>query len=352
MFVFRMEDISNFDGVSREYKISFEDLPRINKQCIDKYIAEKIKKAVNGSDKRDILNYSKSLAVCLLKYNKRNSNELHICKIDKCDFISYCSPKIKYKEKDYLLKDRVEQNTLFKNDKEIKLQNFVIDISNNTILNKYLNQFTSEGKGLKAYASPEKDCEVVMMQADTDWKVSANNLHSVYVLFALQLKYGFLCDDTIENIKQRFQELQDTFEDENEKRAFLILILHLYFNLDFERDILSTTPVYGEDYNYDSISLFDQIADDDFKAAESYNNYYFSLDVLSRIFFDECQKYLINLIREQLEKFSAVSADTAKSLSEIEINNPEMYDGIIHLMKNEKIIAETQSGRYFLEYSM
>ena len=349
MLVFRTEDRSHLDGVPREYEISFDNLPRINKQDVDIHIAKKIKDAVNGSKNRDILDYSKSLAVCLLKYNKRNSNELHICYIDKCDIISYYSPKGKYKEKNYLLKDRVEHNTLFKNNKEIILSNFVIDISNNTILRKYLIQFTAKCKGLKAYASPEKDYEVVMMQAENDLKISANNLHSVYALFALQLKYSFLCYDTIMNINQRIQELQDTFEDEKEKEAFLILILHLYFKIDFERDSLSTAPIYGEDYIYDSISLFDQIAYDDFKSAESYNNYYFPLDVLSRIIFDECQKYLIDLIRERLINFSAVSVDKAKSLLEIEIDNPEMYDGIIDLMKYKKIIAETQNGRYYLE---
>lgn len=349
MFVFRTEDRSNSDGVPREYKIPLDDLPRIKKQDVDKHIAEKIKNSVNGSKKRDILNYSKSLSVCLLKYNKRNSNELHICDVDKCDIISYYSPKGKIKEKNYLLRDRVEHYTLFKNDKEIQLLNFVIDISNNTILNKYLIQFTSKYKGLKAYASPEKDYEVVMMQADNDLKISANNLHSVYVLFALQLKYSFLCDYTIMNIKQRIQELQDTFEDEKEKDAFLILILHLYFKIDFERDSLRTTPIYEEDYNLDSISLFEQILNDDFKAAEAYSNYYFPLDVLSLIIFDECQKYLINLIRERLIHFSAVSADKAMSLLEIEIDNPEMYDGIIDLMKHKRIIAESQNGRYYLE---
>lgn len=188
-----------------------------------------------------------------------------------------------------------------------------------------------------------------MMQADNDWIISASNLHSVYVLFALQFKYSFLCYDTVTNIIKRLQELQDTFEDEKEKEAFLLIILHLYFKIDFERDILSTASIYGEDYNFDSISLFDHIVYDDFKAAESYNNYYFTLDVLSRIFFGECQKYLINLIRERLNKFSAFSADNAKSLLEIGMNNPEMYDGIIDLMKYKKIIAETQNGRYFLE---
>ena len=37
------------------------------------------------------------------------------------------------------------------------------------------------------------------------------------------------------------------------------------------------------------------------------------------------------------------------SLLEIEIDNPEMYDGIIDLMKHKRIIAESQNGRYYLE---
>lgn len=79
MICFRIEDGANCSGILRNYKIKDEDLPVINKNDVEDYIAEEIRKQVNGSKDRKLLSYSKSLGVCLLKYNDYVDNELHIC---------------------------------------------------------------------------------------------------------------------------------------------------------------------------------------------------------------------------------------------------------------------------------
>ena len=52
--------------------------PTICKSQVDEYIAQEIRKQINGAHSSNVLSYSKSLAACLFKYNTRLQNPLHI----------------------------------------------------------------------------------------------------------------------------------------------------------------------------------------------------------------------------------------------------------------------------------
>ena len=171
--LFRIEDNKNVDGRHREYEIPFDCLPVLKPQELEKYIAEEVRKEINDSQDRKLLSYSKLLGVCLLKYNEYADNELHI----NMDYLEgvYGGVYFYYKKEDENLKTGYVpfdlMNGLFglkkqKYGKKIKLLNFNIDVSDNNLLDEYLKKMT--GTGRKKVASPEKDKEILLMQALID----------------------------------------------------------------------------------------------------------------------------------------------------------------------------------------
>ena len=86
--LFRIEDSENEDGVHREYSILPQDLPTMPMSEIEVYIADEIRKEVNGANNRRLLSYSKSLGICLLKYIKYADNEIHLNGESVFDYIT------------------------------------------------------------------------------------------------------------------------------------------------------------------------------------------------------------------------------------------------------------------------
>lgn len=112
MICFRMEDVSDITGIRRNYNIEDENLPIMKKTEVESYIANQIRKQINGSKDRILLSYSKSLAICLLKYNQYCDNELHIyfnCSISP-NIINYYDEKGNFICKNYSLQDALNKN--------------------------------------------------------------------------------------------------------------------------------------------------------------------------------------------------------------------------------------------------
>lgn len=295
--LFRIEDISGFDPKPRTYLVDEFTRPLIDKEEVDKYIALKIREEINGSKSRELLSYSKSLATCILKYNKYTDNELHICVINGCkDYISYVSPNNILKCKFYSIQDRLNENTLFYKRGIIQLLNFIIDVSNNAILDKYLRYYTNVGK--KVLSSPEKDSEVVVMNPPNDLIIN-QYMDAVYILYALQLKYRFLNDENVRIALVLELESLDAFRFEycpQEREAFIILIQYLSINWQYEYQISQEIYTYSENEEhlsvyYDPILQFHGIMqDDDFE--ESYYLSTYNDNVISDLFWRYCARYL------------------------------------------------------------
>lgn len=298
MVYFRIEDVENSMGISRDYQIKEEDLPVIHKKEVEHYIAEEIRKQVNGSKNRRLLSYSKSLGVCLLKYNGYCDNELHICDDDNIGYdnlIYYDESNYGLQYEYYSLKDALYMGRLFNGEGKIKLYNFAMDVSDNNVLNQYLLKFTNIG--LKKFASPEKDSEVVMMQAYND-RVVKNYLNSIYVLYGLQLKYRFLWYDNVaERVICEILQLEDFRFDncEQEREAIVFLIRYLYDNT--EQEELINKKIFEYAYKkehlplyYDSMLQFHGIQEDSFEDSYCLSDY--NDNVVSDIFWRHCWKAL------------------------------------------------------------
>lgn len=76
--LFRIENTVDFDGLHRKYALSYEELPQMPLFELEAYVANEVRKEINNAKNRKLLSYSKSLGVCLLKYNEYADNELHI----------------------------------------------------------------------------------------------------------------------------------------------------------------------------------------------------------------------------------------------------------------------------------
>lgn len=292
--LFRIEDVSGFSSASLR---SEYDSCYIKKGEVDEKIATFIRDEVNGSKDRRILSYSKSLAACLLKYNKFTDNELHIC-FDNINFIQYASPKGYHKIKDYVIQDRLANIKLFNPQKlndVIELTHFVVDVSNNEILDNYLRHFTGVGK--KKYASPEKDCEVAVLNPQQDLTIK-HYIDAVYILYGLQLKYNFLCDkDICEKIIYEIQNI-DPFRfyyNPEERNAFIYLIEYLANEIEHERSISKGIYEFLKNsdhfpHYYDSILQFEDINGSSFR--DSYINSDYNTNILSELFWKNCALFL------------------------------------------------------------
>lgn len=231
--LFRVETYGEIDFDNRYYDVDEFNAPLIDKKNIDEYIAKMIRDEINGSKGRQILSYSKSLATCLLKYNKSENNVLHICMTNgDFNYIKYISPKGKNKVRKYDLAERIcdDPAPVFKKDGKINLLGFVIDASSNKIVDKYLRRY--QDKGMKKRISPEKDAEIVIMNSPNDNPIY-NYMSFVYMLYALQIKYNIL---NFLNIKDRLiddiMEMDERCFDEScdNKKTICCLIDFLAYN--------------------------------------------------------------------------------------------------------------------------
>lgn len=294
MLYFRIEDISGFGDNPRTYDLNSNHYHKVKKEDIDIYIADLIRKEVNGSKFRTVFSYSKSLAACLFKYNPYVDNELHIFDCDLCDFIVYISQKNNNECRWYSINDRLSCQRFFNKNGFINLTNFVIDISDNRGLNRYLQEYT--GVGLKKMASPQKDCEVIVMHPFNDL-VLYNYLNSIYVLYALQLKYHFLNDYFIRcSLINRIWNM-DSFRFmyyPNERLSLICIINYLSQCWEFEKDISQKIYEYSKNESrtppyYDSILQFHGILEDDIDDSIALSDY--NGNVISDLFFEYCNDY-------------------------------------------------------------
>lgn len=294
--LFRIEDISGFGALLRTYDADEFSTDLVSKAQIDEHIASKIRKEVNGAKSRSLLSYSKSLATCILKYNKYTDNELHICITNGLrDYILYISPRGNKRCKHYSIQDRIDGEPLFNGNGKIQLVSFIIDISDNSLIDEYLKRYAKVGK--KALASPEKDSEVVVMNPPNDLIIN-QYIDAVYILYALQLKYHFLCDEQIRAALIKELYTMDEFRFLScpyERIAFVNLISYLSSNWQYEHEISKGIYDYSQAEEhisayYDPILQFHGIMQGTFE--DSYNLGSYNENVLSDLFWRYCGKYL------------------------------------------------------------
>lgn len=293
--LFRIENSQGYQPNLRTYDTAEFVTPIIDKAEVDTFIAQEIRKQLNGHKARNMLSYSKSLAACLLKYNKFTDNELHIFFNACADCIAYVSHKGNTMCRHYALVYRLYDVPLFNKSGTIQLLGFVVDVSDNALVDDYLRKYT--GVGLKKVASPEKDSEVIVMNPSNDTVIS-EYLDSVYLLYALQFKYNFLNDaDIYENLIAEITALDDVRFDgcPDERFALIELIRYLSWNWREERSISGDIYKYSEQEFrpsacYDPIMQFNDILKDDFEESLHLSDY--NDNVVSDLFWKYCGIYL------------------------------------------------------------
>ena len=131
--LFWIEDINGFNPVTRVYQNEDINNPIIEAGKRNQYIAEEIRKCVNGSRNRSFLSYSKFLTTCLLKYNNYTDNKLHIFCPQAINIIKFTWGKGDNTIiKEYDIHNWTNNKNYMQVDNEnIVLQGLIIDISDN-----------------------------------------------------------------------------------------------------------------------------------------------------------------------------------------------------------------------------
>lgn len=203
--LFRIEDTENIGGCHRRYTIPFDELPKMRMSELEKFLASEVRNEINNSNTRRLLSYSKSLGVCLLKYNQYTDNALHISRVPQNCLWYYDCKKQQQQVISYDMRSGLPAYELNHPNREIILQNFSLDVSDNNLVDSYLRSHTGVGK--KKVASPEKDKEVLVMQSPDDLIVSQYT-SSVYLLYALVRKYG-MTETVFQNIHSKIATLEE-----------------------------------------------------------------------------------------------------------------------------------------------
>lgn len=274
---FRIEDDENLEGLHRNYSIETECLPKIYMHELEKIISNEIRKEVNGTIDRRLLSYSKSLGICLLKYNKYADNEIHI-NIGYLDYIIYYDLKSQKQKFEYHSLENAIRGFCNKNEKrEILVCNFAIDISNNRLLNEYLDMFA--GVGRKKMASPEKDKEVVFFQSPNDLVIKQYS-DSVYFLYALVIKYGMnqsIYNEILDKI-DRLEKFRFSCCEFDEREGLKQIVRYLYSNQKVEYEM--SAPIIVDSHNsgdisgyYDPITYFHDIQKQSFSEIFALSDY-------------------------------------------------------------------------------
>lgn len=185
--VFRIENRDNLNDRCRMYN----QLPTIPLADLEHYMATEIRKQINGTMDRKLFSCSRSLGVCLLRYNKYTDNELYIGDYDSyigCVEYLVCKKKcLKYQTAYFDLMYGLYGVNDKDFNKNVVLNNFCVDVSDNEMVHNYLRRMTGVGK--KYRASPEKDQEILVMQS-TEELVISNYIDSIYLLYSLVIRYG------------------------------------------------------------------------------------------------------------------------------------------------------------------
>lgn len=276
--LFRIEDSENEDGVHREYAVMPQNLPVMPMFQLESYISDEIRKEINGAKDRRLLSYSKSLGICLLKYNKYADNEIHLNDESMFDYITYFECKAQKPGFEvYSLSDALMGLGIEKKKRKVILTNFVIDVSDNELLDSYLLKYT--GAGRKKLASPEKDKEVLMFQSPNDLVITQYS-DSVYLLYALVMKYGmnaWIRDALIEYVYE-LEEFRFDYCRSDERKAIIQIIDYLYRNQKQERCM--SKVVIMESFNngdisgyYDPITQFHDIQNQWFEDSFALSDY-------------------------------------------------------------------------------
>ena len=276
--LFRIEDSENEDGIHREYSLLPQNLPTIPMSEIEAYIADEIRKEINGANDRCLLSYSKSLGICLLKYNKNCDNEIHINNDYVFNYVVYYDwKKQEYKWEAYNLNDALLGLGIKNKKRTVCLCNFALDVSNNNLLDRYLQKFT--GVGRKKIASPEKDMEVLLLQSPNDFVIKQYS-NSIYLLYALVIKYGMnaYTHDALIQYISNLEDFRFEFCESDEQTAIIQIIDYLYYYQNLERNMSSV--VIMDSYNsgdisgyYDPITQFHDIQNQWFEESFALSDY-------------------------------------------------------------------------------
>lgn len=295
MLLFRIDTSSEFNDRSRQYGFPETERIILKGSAIERFIAQETAEEINGSNKRRLISYSKSLGVCLLKYNNYLDNRLLFSNIPFHTCAGYTALCYCIGHQNYSLSYFLQTGLWNFPFEEAELVNFIVDVSDNNIIQTYFQKHL--GKGKKPFASPEKDKEVVLMRSLNEKIIDADNLGSVYTLYGLSIKYNFLSDEQIlcGLIGDVYNAFNEGRYSEDELQTIICLIQYMAYHGDHERKLSEAirernSPSERIPFCYDPICEYNAIISSTF--LEAYEMSYNSENVITHALWKWCGIFL------------------------------------------------------------
>lgn len=292
--LFRIDTSSGFDN-HRQHGIPETERIILKGSEIERFIAEETAKEINGSYERRLVSYSKSLGVCLLKYNNYLDNGLHFSETSSRTCAGYTELYYRIGNQVYCTSYFMQCGLCDFHYEEVELVNFIADVSDNDIVQAYFQKHI--GRGKNPFASPEKDQEVVAMRPLCERFIDPDNLDVVYILYGLSIRYNFLKDEQILNelICEVYKAFREGRYREDEIQAIKSLILYMACNRDYEKTLSEAIRERNSiservPFCYDLICEYDAITSYDFM--EAYEMSYSSDNVITHALWEWCGKFL------------------------------------------------------------
>lgn len=283
--LFRIDTSSGFNNHNRQYSFSDSEPVILKGGEIEGFIAGEIAKEINGSNDRRLISYSKSLGVCLLKYNNYLDNGLHFAEVSSNTHAGYTELCCRIGDEISCVSYYLQYGLNFPFE-EAELLNFIADVSDNRIVQNYFQKHL--GKGKNPFASPEKDREVVMMRPLNEKVITADNLESVYILYGLSMRYDFLSDEDIPAglIRDVIHAFNEGRFNNEETEAIISLINYMACYRNYERSLSRAVRERNSigdriPFCYDLICEYDTIMNSSF--SEAYDLTYTSNIITSAI---------------------------------------------------------------------
>lgn len=258
--------------------------------CVDEVIAQEIRQQVNNWDNSDVFSYSKSLGVVLYKYNRIADNPIYIT-MNQGSFVDFTVLNYNGLSENYCVPYNIDcLNYPFRHDfknQQIILNNYIIEVDDNYKINRYLQAYTPKGRS--PYASCENDKEVIIRNPIDSYAIEEQDcIDAVYLLYALQVKTGFLgYSGVAESLNAVLsEELCVNRDDEETFRALECIIFYLQEFVVYEKEII--TNLINKDKKarmggWDSYSLLLEVINGDIDEAFTLSEYYIYSGIVSYI---------------------------------------------------------------------
>ncbi len=244
--IFRIEDeerlLCSKRKYNRTYMEAYEDLDEISADEADKYVADLIRKQVNGCIDSRLFSSTMSLGIALFKYNEDGLNPIICSDLPpevngtylKTGHIQLSKGFEYPRDIPFSINDLSFPIKKWADGHDVRIWQFIVPVNDNDALDRYLKHYTDTHK--KIVASPEKDAEIISTDL-SDYPKLDTYKDALYILFSLHFRFKILYNENIYEDLQRFVRQYILTNDDCEAYGFIRILSYMNHEYEFKNEI-------------------------------------------------------------------------------------------------------------------